>query len=199
VISQNIASRTALTTEFKNCGCRNRWLVPTSVKSLNRTAVNPRETWILTQAEAGNIVIDMPRSKCRFIKHVAEFVLKEQWDNVPDNTRGIYALLEQKADGHYDVVYVGMSSGKKAGIYARLKNHRARKDIDWTHFSVFEVHDNITDQEIRELEGLFRHMYRKDTQANKYNKQLRHQPFEKIAVPGKSLKKPYWGEKESQY
>jgi hypothetical protein len=127
---------------------------------------------------------------------VAEFVPQGQWDNVPDNTRGIYALLEKKADGHYDVVYVGMSSGKKAGIYARLSNHSKRKDIDWTHFSVFEVHDNITDQEIREFEGLFRHMYRKDSRANKYNKQLRHLPFEKIVVPKKSLEKAYWGEKK---
>ncbi len=42
---------------------------------------------------------------------------------------------------------------------------RKKKDL-WTHFSVFEVWDNIRDDEIVELEGLFRHLYRKDSRAN---------------------------------
>ncbi|GAF97179.1 unnamed protein product, partial [marine sediment metagenome] len=32
----------------------------------------------------------------------------------------------------------------------------------WTHFSIFEVWENITENEIKELEGLFRQIYRKD-------------------------------------
>lgn len=38
MISLNICSKTELMTEFKNCGCLNLKLVPTSVKSLNLTA-----------------------------------------------------------------------------------------------------------------------------------------------------------------
>jgi hypothetical protein len=136
----------------------------------------------------------MSFSTCRFIKRVAEFVPADQWDNVPDNTRGIYALLMSNGSDRFDVVYVGMSAGKKSGMYSRFRVHRKRKQMDWTHFTIFEVHDNITDQEIRELEGLFRHMYRKDSQANKHNKQLRHRPFEKITVPKKSLGKWSWPE-----
>ncbi len=132
----------------------------------------------------------MPLSTCRFIKRVAEFVPASQWDNVPDNTRGIYALLNSDGSDQLDVVYVGMSAGKKSGMYSRLRVHR--KKMNWTHFTVFEVHDNITDLEIRELEGLFRHMYRKDSIANKYNKQLCHKPFEKIGVSKRSLKKWSW-------
>ena len=136
----------------------------------------------------------MPFSICRFFKRVAEFVPKDQWDNVPDNTRGIYALLMSNGREQFDVVYVGMSAGKQAGMYSRLRTHRKRKRMDWTHFTIFEVHDNITDQEIKELEGLFRHMYRKDSRANKYNRQLRHKSFEKISVSKKSLKKWGWPE-----
>jgi hypothetical protein len=39
----------------------------------------------------------------------------------------------------------------------------------WTHFSAFEVHDNIYEAEIRELEGLLRQIYSKDTRANSLN------------------------------
>lgn len=57
----------------------------------------------------------------------------------------------------------------KGGIRARLKSHRRRKAGSWTHFSVFEVWDNIRDEEVRELEGLFRHLYRYDSQASPLN------------------------------
>jgi hypothetical protein len=131
----------------------------------------------------------MPSAPCLFIKRIAEFVPQDQWNNVPDNTRGIYALLQKNGRKHFDVVYIGMSAGEKAGTYSRLKNHIKR--IDWTHFTVFEVHDNVTDREIRELEGLFRHIYRRDSIANKHNKQLCHKPFSKVAVSLKML--GVWG------
>ena len=135
----------------------------------------------------------MPSSTCRFIKRVAEFVPQSQCKNVPDNTRGIYALLlRSNGRQYFDVVYVGMSAGKTNGIYARLGKHCKNKEMDWDHFTIFEVHDNITNQEIVELEGLFRHMYRKDSQANKHNKQLRHKSFGKIAVSKKSLGEWNW-------
>jgi hypothetical protein len=35
--------------------------------------------------------------------------------------------------------------------------------------SVFAVHENISNGEIKELEGLFRHIYRFDTRANRLN------------------------------
>jgi len=68
---------------------------------------------------------------------------------------------------HYDVVYVGMAA--KGGMRARLKLHRRKKRGHWTHFSLFEVWDNIRDEEIRELEGLFRHIYKFDSQASPLN------------------------------
>ena len=71
---------------------------------------------------------------------------------------------------HFNVVYVGMAwSGKRGGIRGRLRSHRQRKGELWTHVSVFEVWDNIRNDEIAELEGLFRHIYRLDARANALN------------------------------
>jgi hypothetical protein len=64
-----------------------------------------------------------------------------------------------------------MTLGGKGGIRGRLKGHRRKKVGLWSHCSIFEVWDNIRDDEIVELEGLFRHIYKKDSRANKLNKQ----------------------------
>lgn len=79
-----------------------------------------------------------------------------------------------------NVVYVGMARGERSGVKGRLKSHDASKS-DWTHFSVFEVWDNIYPQQIEELEGLFRHLYRQDAMANKLNRQKSYQPLVRLA------------------
>ena len=123
----------------------------------------------------------MPIAHCRFFKFVAEFVPRKQRDDIPDNTRGIYALLKKGRGDVYDVVYIGCSAGIVAGIWARMKSHDEMK-VNWTHFSIFEVHDNISREEIQEFEALFLHIYRKDRRANKLNRQLRHRRFSKITA-----------------
>lgn len=122
----------------------------------------------------------MPWSVCRFIKRMAEFQPRREIHHIPSNTRGIYALLKESGGDQFDVVYVGLSAGEHAGMTSRLKSHCRKKGVKWSHFTIFEVHDNITREEIRELEGLFRHIYRKDARANRLNKQLCHKPFLKI-------------------
>ena len=75
---------------------------------------------------------------------------------------------------------------KKAGINGRLRKHLKNKPDQWTHFSAFEVWDNIREDEVRELEGILRHIYRKDTRANSLNKQ---RSFKKLTkVTRKTLK-----------
>ena len=70
------------------------------------------------------------------------------------------------------MVYVGMTgAGRQGGIRSRLYTHRRKKGAMWTHCTVFEVWDNITDAEVTELEGLFRQIYSKDSSANKLNVQ----------------------------
>jgi len=109
-------------------------------------------------------------SNLRLIQYCAEFKSRSEVSRVPKGTRGIYALLQEKTGKHgmkhFDVVYIGMS---RTGVLGRLKVHTKsiHKAKLWTHFSIYAVWPNITDQEIIELEGLFRAIYRKDSLANR--------------------------------
>jgi hypothetical protein len=117
----------------------------------------------------------MPQSELRLVRRSAEFIPKEEYRSFPRQRRGIYVLYRRRrgrASDKYDVVYVGMAgTGKLGGIRSRLRSHFMNKGDLWTHFSVYEVWDNIREEEIRELEGLFRHIYRRDTKANRLNVQ----------------------------
>jgi hypothetical protein len=106
----------------------------------------------------------------RLIRNCAEFLTKDDVSRVPRKRRGVYALhqkcTEDNGKQKFDVVYIGMS---RTDIRGRLEAHaRSRRKADlWSHFSVFSVWPNITNEEIEELEGLFRAIYRKDSKANK--------------------------------
>jgi hypothetical protein len=92
-----------------------------------------------------------------------------------------YQPRTRKSKEKYDVVYVGMA---RAGMRGRLRAHirSKRRGKLWTHFSVFEVWDNIWDDEIAELEGILRHIYRKDTQTNRLNRQRGFKALRRIRV-----------------
>jgi hypothetical protein len=123
----------------------------------------------------------MPTAILRFIKQCAEFLPKDELKNIPPNTRGIYVLYE-KHGAAFNVVYVGMARGEKTGMHSRLKRHAEskRKGSHWTHFSLFEVHDNVNVNEVEELEGLFRHIYRKDSRASFLNIQRGFKKLRKV-------------------
>lgn len=125
----------------------------------------------------------MPISPSRWFKRIAEFKPKNQTGLVPKRTRGLYVLFHfRRGLDCYDVVYVGLAKGAKTGVGGRLRAHTRSKTKAslWSHFSVFEVWDNITEQEVAELEGLFRHIYRKDTKANRLNLQKSFEPLKRI-------------------
>ncbi len=114
----------------------------------------------------------MPISPLRLIRNSVEYCTRKDISDVPPYTRGIYVLYKYRH--HYDaynVVYVGMAGGENAGVRGRLRRHLENKGDHWTHFSVYQVWDNIREDEVKELEGLFRHLYRYDHKANKLNKQ----------------------------
>jgi len=117
----------------------------------------------------------MPESELRLVKRSAEFIQKGNAGLLPRRLRGIYVLYKRRRSGgalRYDVLYVGMATaGRRGGLRGRLLSHARsrRRGRLWTHFSVFEVWDNIRDEEVAELEGLFRHIYRKDSAANSLN------------------------------
>ncbi len=104
---------------------------------------------------------------------------------VPPRTRGIYVLYKRRgkasADTHnFDVVYVGMARGQNTGCRGRLNSHLKHKSGMWTHFSVYEVWDNIREEEVEELEGLFRHIYQYDSKANSLNSQKGYKKLRRV-------------------
>ncbi len=122
----------------------------------------------------------MAFSDLRFFKRCAEFIERNEIKLIPAQTRGIYCLHKQRKGG-FDTIYVGMSRGLKAGVQGRIRQHtRNKKKGLWTHFSVFEVMDNITTAEIEELEGLVRHVYRKDKLSNPLNYQRSYKKLTKL-------------------
>ena len=115
----------------------------------------------------------MPESELRLVRRLAEFRPKEEVKLLPHGLRGIYVLYKLRRTGSgkkYNVLYVGLARG---GLRGRLLSHaRSRRKAGlWSHFSAFEVWDNIRNEEIVELEGLFRCIYRKDAKANALNAQ----------------------------
>jgi len=116
-------------------------------------------------------------------KNAAERWEIDKIDEIPNFIRGIYALLQENCSA-MNVVYIGMARGDNSGIKGRLKKHRAAMKKDpkrsWTHFSAFEVWDNISKQQVEELEGVFRQIYAKDLLANTYNKQKTFKPLKSI-------------------
>jgi hypothetical protein len=119
----------------------------------------------------------MPVAPLRLVRRCFEFAPQKDFLKVPRGTRGIYVLYRKRrsrtkgetAKIRYDVVYIGLASEGALGIRRRLRAHSGQKIGQWTHFSVYEVWDNIRHDEIVELEGLFRHIYRFDSHANKLN------------------------------
>jgi len=136
----------------------------------------------------------MPVSELKLIKRCVEFCAKTERLKIPWKTRGIYVLLNKRRKGVYDVVYIGMARGAKSGMRGRLGRHARGINKDkWTHFSIFEVWDNIREEEVEELEGLLRHVYRKDARTNPLNEQ---RTFKKLTKTGKK-KLEEWDVKES--
>ena len=87
--------------------------------------------------------------------------------HVPHKARGIYALLDgNESKDVYRVVYIGMSA---ASIRSRLRGHLKTKVNLWTHFTFLEMWPNIPEKQIKEFEGILRHLYRKDAKAQQLN------------------------------
>ena len=130
----------------------------------------------------------MAVSELRLIKNCMEFVHQDDVKNVPPKTRGLYVLFKYRPRlDKYDVVYIGMAGGeKKTGISGRLRSHLKKKANQWTHFSAFEVWDNIREDEVRELEGILRHIFRKDSHANKLGIQKSFKKLTRVSKDTKS-------------
>jgi len=137
----------------------------------------------------------VPVSELRLVKRSAQWLKKEDRKLIPKGVRGIYALHKERYTFHkkgprvkkFDVVYIGMTT-TGSGLRARLDRHARSTKKDWTHFSMFVVWENIRDEEIGEMEGLFREIYRKDKRANKFNKQGKFKKIQNVRVRQDELK-----------
>jgi hypothetical protein len=92
-------------------------------------------------------------------KNYVEHVPKEEKIDkfVPRLARGIYILFNEVGDKKMNVVYIGRSTvGEKQGVGARLVTHKREKK-GWSHYSVFEVWQNLSNEIIEELEALILH------------------------------------------
>jgi hypothetical protein len=95
----------------------------------------------------------MAVSPCYLFKNSLEYIpMSDITKTVPAGTRGVYVLYDGSDGSHMNVVYVGMSRGDKFTIGSRLLNHKRNKANLWTHFSLYEVWDNITSAQVEELE-----------------------------------------------
>lgn len=126
----------------------------------------------------------MPQSLLRLVRTCAEHIPENRVLELPKGLRGIYVLYKaqrgRSRKNDFNVVYIGMAWAGRGGIRTRLRKHRHSKRGQWTHFSVFEVWDNIRDEEVRELEGLFRHIYKRDTRANVLNAARGFKPLRRV-------------------
>ena len=125
----------------------------------------------------------------KIITKIWEYCPKEKWKKVMDGgVKGIYILFKkEELDGktYYNAKYVGMS---KTGMRtSRLKGHN-KGSKDWTHFSAFKVFDHIDDETIKELEGLFREIFRNDKNTLNDNKQRKYQKFKDIKIDCRKIK-----------
>ena len=94
--------------------------------------------------------------------------------HIPHVTRGLYVLYKEghpKRDKkNFKVTYIGVggvqSRPAKSGVRNRIRTHDKRanegKIKNWTHYSYFEVHDNISREEIRQLESLLLTIFQHD-------------------------------------
>jgi hypothetical protein len=115
-------------------------------------------------------------------KNCVEYVpIKDITKMIPKLARGIYTLYTEDKKGRMNCVYVGMAPiGKNSGAGARLLKHIKNKSGLWTHCSVFEAWDNISNAQIRELEGIIRHIYANDMHTNRLNRQKIYKPISRI-------------------
>lgn len=111
------------------------------------------------------------------IKHVIERRPIDEWECVPKYVKGIYCLLNKNGE----VVYIGMARGNRSGVRGRLKRHAesASKIGKWTHFSIFQFWENRHPNEIVELEGILRHIYRFDKRKSLLGIQRTYSPLKK--------------------
>lgn len=156
---------------------------------MTRTSYNVCiEQYALCKIQTSAVVesFTMSASPCYLFKN--SFVHKKASDEniaaLPDKVRGIYILFKEDKEC-MNAVYVGITRGKAIGVKSRLRSHLVKKTKgSWTHFSFFEVWDNIPKEQVEELEGLFLNIFGKDRNGLGLNKVKTNTKLSSIARKG---------------
>lgn len=129
----------------------------------------------------------MPKQSIfRIIKRWHRYKERGDWEHVRRHTRGLYVLYRAAPAGMFEAVYIGVAGiGQNSGgdILSRLKIQNRFKKKGWTHYSMFEVHDNVTREEIRELEALLLAIFRDDPRIELANKQKGSKRLDELCKP----------------
>jgi hypothetical protein len=72
------------------------------------------------------------------------------------------ARLRTAKDGHPYLTHGYPVLDQFGQLDVRFSTYQLYDTAGWTHYSIFEVHDNVTGDEIRELEGLLLRIFRHD-------------------------------------
>ena len=127
----------------------------------------------------------MRKSVSLLFKSFHEYVPLDRIKDLKPGMRGIYALYQEVGKSR-NLMYVGMTDG---GAKGRIGRHSAGKKTGlWSHCSIFEVWDNITQEQIDELEALFRHALRLDDSASSLNIQKGSAIFRRLKKETKTQK-----------
>jgi hypothetical protein len=122
-------------------------------------------------------------------------------DHIPHVTRGLYVLYKQghrkKDKKNFEVTYIGVggvqSKQAKTGVGGRIRTHdkraKEKKIKNWTHYSYFEVHDNISREEIRQLESLLLTIFKHDKRISLDNVQHGGSALRKLSKSQSKLQK----------
>ena len=135
---------------------------------------------------------------CRLYQERATCIVSRY---IPHVTRGLYVLYKQaqgkRAKNNFEVTYIGVggvqSKQAKTGVGGRIRTHHKRaiekKIKDWTHYSYFEVHDNISREEIRQLESLLLTIFQHDKRISLDNIQHGGSELRKLSKLRSKLQK----------
>jgi hypothetical protein len=133
----------------------------------------------------------MPKqSPLRLVKGCRLYERRGDWGPIPPVARGLYVLYKTRlgANGRqriFKVTYIGVggiSKTAKSGIGGRIKgHHKSKSKSAWSHYSFFEVHDNVSREEILELEGLLLHIFRDDPRIKLANVQFGSSTFKTLS------------------
>ena len=99
-----------------------------------------------------------------------EIVPQKDRNKIPGRPKGIYVLFDKVlGKNKYRVEYVGRSTTNvKERLASHARNERRREE--WSHCTVFKVHDKVSAKEISQLEEFILYIFRKDPRTIGLNK-----------------------------